>query len=211
MAKTNTKKPAPAPAPDDEQAAAPDNAAPAQQPDPNADSNDSLIAAVQDKVRASVPPQFRVAVQKIYLAGMKLMYSPETHQIMTQQLQGSEFPAQAVARGVAALMTIMFRQSKGTMPLPAATPAAILLVCEALDYMEQTKQVQMSPELLSDAVQQVVAILLQKVGLSPDKLMSGINQNAQNAGMQVPGQQQAPTAASTAPGQNGLIQAQMGG
>jgi hypothetical protein len=176
-------------------------------------SQDRLIAQVQQQVRASVPPQFRVPVQKIYLAGMKLMYSPDTHQLMIQQLQGNSFTAQAVARGVAALMTIMYRESKGQMPLPAAAPAAILLVCEALDYLEQTKQGQVTPELLSDAVQQVVAILLQKMGMTPASMASDVNKNAQAAGMQVPGQASTPTAASTTPGtgQAGLVQQQMGG
>jgi hypothetical protein len=213
MAK-NDKQPPAAPAP----AAQPDAQAaaqPAAQPGGTQLSQDKLIATVQQKVRDSVPPQFRVAVQKIYLAGMKLMYSPETHQIMLQQLQGSNFPAQSVARGIAALMTIMYRQSKGQMPIPAAAPAAILLACEALDFLEQTQHLQVTADLVSDTVQQLVAILLQKMGMTPDSMAADVRHNAQAAGMKVPGQAPLPTAASTppgsTPGQGGLVQAQMGG
>lgn len=198
-------KQAPAAAPADDAAPAPSG----QQPGGTQVSQDQLIATVQTKVRESVPPQFRVAVQKIYLAGMKLMYSPETHTLMLQQIQGNPNPADAVSKGIAALMTIMYRQSKGTMPIPAAAPAAILLVCEALDYLEQTKQVQVSADLLSDAVQRVVAILMQKIGFTPDTMAAGVNKNAEAAGMKVPGQASAPTAAST-PLSGGLVQSQMG-
>jgi len=173
-------------------------------------SQDKIIAAVQAKVRETIPAQFRVAVQKIYLAGMKLMFSPETHELMLQQLKGNDFTAQAVARGIAALITLMYRQSKGTMPIPAVVPAAILLACEALDYLEQTGKEQVSSELISDVVQQVVAILLQKVGLTPDDVANGVNKNAQAAGMHVPGTLPTPTAASTTPGAGGLVQQQMG-
>lgn len=202
-----TKKPAPAaPA----TPAAPAEAQTSQQPGGTQVSQDKLIATVQTQVRNSVPAQFRVAVQKIYLAGMKLMYSPETHQLMLQQLQGNDFTAQAVARGIAALITLMYRQSKGSMPIPAIAPAAILLACEALDFLEQTGKEQVTAELLSDVVQQVVAILLQKVGLTPDSLANGVNKNAAAAGMHVPGQMPTPTAASTPPGAGGLVQSQMG-
>jgi hypothetical protein len=199
------KQPAPAAAPG--QPPAPTD----QQPGGTQVSQDNLIATVQQKVRESVPPQYRVAVQKIYLAGMKLMYSPETHQLMLQQLQGNLSPAQAVARGVAAMMTILYRQSKGSMPIPAAAPAAILLVCEALDFLEQTHQATVNADVLSDAVQQVVAILMQKIGMTPDSMADAVNKNAAAAGMKVPGQAPTPTAASTTPGQGGLVQAQMGG
>lgn len=205
MAK-NDKQPPAAPAP-----AAQPGAQAAPQPGGTQVSQDKLIATVQQQVRGSVPPQYRVAVQKIYLAGMKLMYSPETHQLMLQQLQGNNFPSQAVARGIAALMTIMYRQSKGQMPIPAAAPAAILLACEALDFLEQTQHLQVTADLVSDTVQQLVAILLQKMGMTPDSVVKGVGENAQAAGMKVPGQPSLPTAATTAPGQGGLVQAQMGG
>lgn len=189
-------------------AAAAPAAAPQTDTDGNEVSNDKLIATVQTKVRESVPPQFRVAVQKIYLAGMKAMYSPDTHQLMLQQLQGNSMPDDAVAKGVSALITILFRQSKGTMPIPAAAPAAILLVCEALDYLEQTKQVQVTPDLVSSAVQQVVALLMQKIGMTPDTMASTVNQSAAKAGMHVPGAPPPITAASVPSG--GLVQSQMG-
>lgn len=177
MATKPTSKPsaAPQPAPG-QQAAAPQGAT---QPASGIDSSDPNIAKVQDAVRNSIPPQFRVACQKIVLAGMKVMFSDQTHPLMLAAIKSDTDPAHAAGMGVTQLITILFKQSKGQMPIPAIIPAAILLVCEALDFMEKSKLAQVTPDVVSGAVQIVVAYLLQKLGLSPQKVSQIAQQNGQ--------------------------------
>lgn len=188
------------------------------------DSQDPQIAKVQDAVRNSIPPQFRVAVQRIVLAGMKVMFSSQTHGLMLTALKTDTDLAHGVGMGVTQLITILFRESKGTMPLPAVIPAAILLVCEALDFVEKSKMGQVTPQVVASAVQIVSSYLFQKVGLTPQK----ISQLAQQGGQGQPGvapiQGQSPwqTAVGQAGGQpqgapqpasgpqGGLVQQQMG-
>jgi hypothetical protein len=180
-------------------------------------SQDGLIANVQQKVRDSLPPQFRVAVQKIVLAGTKIMYDPQTHHLMVQAIQSDNDPAHAVGMGVTQLMTLMYQQSKGSMPPPAIIPAAILLVCEALDFCEQAKLFPVDENVISNAVQTTVAYLMQKMGLTPEKV-SQVAQ--QSAGGQAQGGAPAPTDGGAPPppaapppqggGGGGLVQQQMG-
>ena len=147
------------------------------------DSSDPAIAQIQDAVRNSIPPQFRVATQKIVIAGMKVMFSNQTHPLMLAALKSDSDPAHAVAMGVTQLITILFKQSQGQMPIPAVIPAAILLVCEGLDFIEKAGMAQVTPDVVSSAVQIVTAYLLQKVGLTPEK----ISQLAQKNGQGQPG------------------------
>jgi hypothetical protein len=210
-------KPAPAPAdPTAAPATAPTGAAAAPT---DQDSNDPMIAQVQDKVRQSVPAQFRVAVQKLVLAGQKIMYDPQTHHLMVQALQSDSDPAHAVGMGVTQLMTMMWVQSKGSIPPPALIPAAILLVCEALDFCEQSKLLKPDNDMIGNAVQVVVSYMMQKMGIKPSDMakVAGI-QGQQPANTQTPGAPASPQTAQQmaqqqppATGGGGLIGAQMGG
>jgi hypothetical protein len=189
----------------------PTPAAPDQPTDQVGESDDPSIAAVQDKVRESIPPQFRVAVQRIVLAGSKVMYDPSTHHLMIQALQSDDDPAHAIAMGVNQLVTMLYAQSKGSMPAPAIIPSAILLCCEALDFCEQSGLIKPDMEMVGNAVQIVVSYLMQKMGIKPEdiaKVAQGPQAppptNTQQAGGLAP--QGAPDT-----GGGGLIGAALGG
>lgn len=179
------------------------------------DSNDPIIAKVQDAVRGNIPADTRVAVQRVVLAGMKVMFSPETHQLMLKSIQSDTDPAHAVGMGVTQLVTLLFKQSKNTIPLPALIPAAVLLCCEALDFMEKANMVKVTPVIMANASQTVTAYLFQKMGYTPDKIAQIVKAgNGQQAG----GAQPAPPQPAAAPAQpapqgqpsGGLIGQQMG-
>lgn len=180
---------------------------PTQAPADPTESSDPIIAKVQDSLRAHVPAQYRVAVQKIVMAGMTVMFSPQTHHLLLKGIQNDTDPAHAVAMGVTQLITILFRESKGTMPIPAVAPAAILLCCQALDFMEKSGMVKVTPAIMDSVTQDVIAYLMQKVGLTPEK-MSQIAQHAAQGG----GAPAAPPAAAPAPAPQGggLVAQQMG-
>lgn len=168
-------------------------------------SSDPLIKKLQMAVRAKVPPQYAVAVQKIYLAGMKLMFSPETHQHMVQAVQSDTDPGHAVGAGVVALITMLYQQSKGTMPIPAAVPAGLLLVAEGLDFMEQSKMIpQATPEMIDSATQTLVSMLMQKVGMTPDR-MAQLAQQAHGGAQPPEAAPAAPTAPAAPAAPQGLI------
>ena len=173
------------------------------------DSNDPTIAKVQDAVREKIPPQFRVAVQRIVLAGMKVMFSPETHQLMLRALHSDTDPAHAVGMGVTQLMTLLYRESRGTMPTPAMVPAGILLCCEALDFMERSNMVQVTTDLIDNTVQTVTAYLLQKLGFTPEKMAQIAQRGQQQPQGAAPAAAAQPAPAPAQPS-SGLIGQQMG-
>lgn len=224
MALVNDEKKAP-PAPKQEPKAAPEQApkaAPEGAPEVEANteapgkSQDAALAKIQEQIRQKTPANLRVAVQKIYVAGMKVMYSPETHQLVLKQLEDAAIdPGTAVGKGVATLITLLWRQSNGTMPIPAVPLAAVLLVCEALDFLEKTKMVEVTPQTIDTATQTVIAILMQKVGLTPEK-MAQIAKQGPGAAATPDGAQppqdaaQPPQQPPQGPQPTGLVNSQMG-
>lgn len=140
------------------------------------DSSDPIIKQVQDELRSRLPPAMRIPVMRIELAGKKVMYDPQTHGLMLKVIQQNTDPAEAAGMGVTQLLTILYNESKGRMPLPAIPPAAILLVCDALDFMEKQGIVKVTPDIMDRATQTVIAYLMQKMGLTPNKIQNVLSQ-----------------------------------
>jgi hypothetical protein len=170
------------------------------------DSTDPLIAQVQDLLRSKIPPNLRVPVQKIVMAGIKIMYAPQTHFLMIHTIKTNADPAEAAGMGVTQLITILYKESKGTMPIDAIPLAAVLLVCDALDFMEKSGVCKVTPDILSRATQTVIAYLMQKVGMTPQKMVQ-MMKNGQGGQQSPPGTQPAApgTVAPPPGGGNGLI------
>ncbi|MDE2022332.1 MAG: hypothetical protein KGI71_05490 [Patescibacteria group bacterium] len=69
------------------------------------------------------------------------MFSNRTHAYFRQvivKIAAAPKPQQGamVVRGVLNLLGLIYRESQGRMNLAAAYPAAVVLMCEALEYME---------------------------------------------------------------------------
>lgn len=177
------------------------------------------IRAIEEQLLAKVPPQLRGAVERLVVAGMKLMFSPQMRQAVMAQLQGGATP-EKVAQGIAGLISVLQGQAKGQVPQPALIPAAVILACQALDFLGKGGQMQVTKDTIGQTVQAVVAFLAQKMGVKPGGMppqpgaQSGNVAGLQDgAGGQIPGgvspsvRQQG----MGAPAGGGLIAGNMGG
>jgi hypothetical protein len=129
-----------------------------------------LLQQTVQQIQAKVPPDLMPTFQRIVLAGEKVMYAPQTHAMMVNQLKGNPNQAEAVGEGIAKLFAILLHESKGTLNMKAAMPAMVVLLCDALDFMEQTMGVKVTPQLLAAATKEMGSALLQVMGVTPDKL-----------------------------------------
>lgn len=159
---------------------------------------DKLLTQVKQGIEAKIPPNLQEDTQKMVVAGMKIMFDAQTHQMMMKQINQSGDITDNVAKGIGALMSIIFRSSKGAPPIDAAVPASILLMVEALDYLAQTGKIQITPDIVAQCTKTLMAYMMQKLGLTPEKirqLQSG--QGAQPA-VQMPTVQSGPQAGAPA-------------
>lgn len=157
--------------------------------------NQALQQVVQ-AMTAKVKPQMRKPFDRIVLAGMKLMYSDQMEKMLRQQIDSGP-PAQAAGQGAAKLLGLLMSKANGTAPYQALVPAGIVLLCEALDFMEKAGKVEVTPELVAEATQEFSSALLQMLGVTKDKLaqmMAGAKPQEQQQAPQPeqPGQQAQP-------------------
>ena len=141
-----------------------------------------MLAQIEQQTEAKVPADLKPTFERIVAAGQKVMYSPQTHKMMTDQMAQGE-PAHAAGEGIAKLFGILMHESKGTLNMKAAIPAMTSLLCEALDFMEQAGKVQITPDVIAKATQEMASSIMQMLGVTPEKLqgMMGKGQTAQPA------------------------------
>lgn len=155
--------------------------------------DDPLLKQAEQEIDASVPEEHRAMYESIVVAGMNVMFSPQTSQLIEQQLAEGGDLANNVSDGVAKLIMIVFNEAGQDVNqfAPASVLAAVALLMQALDYAEQAHGAQITPEVIAQATKMTQLKVLKSFGVSEDQ----VNQVAQ-AGMQQQGAGAAPGGAT---------------
>jgi hypothetical protein len=134
------------------------------------DKANPLLVKTEEAIRAKLQPDQVKHFEKIIVAGLRVMDSEQTHQLIAGQLKTQAEPTEIAGAAVAKLLGILINQSKGAMPMKAGIPAATVLLLEALDRMEALGKIEVSNQTLEAAMHSMTSALLQMFGVTPDKL-----------------------------------------
>ncbi|MBV8666747.1 MAG: hypothetical protein JO269_09705 [Burkholderiaceae bacterium] len=156
------------------------------------------LEQIENAIQQKVPPQLAQAFQRTVTAGLSIMYSPQSHQLMVTQLTKPGNPANNVAEGAAKLVGELYKQSRGTMPVQVMVPAATVFMCEGLDYLSKLNGLQINPQLIAQATQDVGMYVLQLMGISQQQMHTVIAHGMAQADQQQ-GSQGAQSGAAAAP------------
>lgn len=121
---------------------------------------DPLLVQVKRDVEAQVPKDLKDAYDRVIVAGLKLMYSDQTHRYLDEYLEktkDAKNPAQMIAHGLMKLLQILFKESQGKLSVEAAFPAITVLMCYALEDLEQRYQMDVTDKLIADTTRAVTA------------------------------------------------------
>lgn len=136
-----------------------------------------LLQQTEQAILQKVKPELKLPLERTVTAGLQVMYGkPE---VLIQQLAKSEDFAHNVGEGAAKLVGVLYGQSKKTMPVSIAFPAATIFMCEGLDFLEKAGKLKVTPELLAEATQDMAASVLQLFGITPDKMREAMAQKGQ--------------------------------
>jgi hypothetical protein len=86
------------------------------------------------------------------------------------KLRASQDPVGDCARGAAALVLIMRRESKGVMPMKAGIPAGLVLMLHGLDFIDRAKIAQIAEPQLDAATKTYTNEIFHKLGITPAML-----------------------------------------
>lgn len=131
------------------------------------------IADLQQAIQSKIPPEQQEAVQRIVLAGQKVLYSPGTSNMLMEEIQGNDPVDKKLAGGTAGLMALLNQQANGSIPPGAYIPAASLLLLDIADVMVKAKQ-QITMQDVTSALGQMSAAILAKHGVPPGQIKSAV-------------------------------------
>lgn len=117
-----------------------------------------------------VPPQLQEAYTRVVVAGMKVMFSKESHKLVLDQLKQPGSLSERLGKGIAGLMLILFKESKQTMPPQVIIPAGVELLMQAVDFLRQSHLENPTNKDIGDGTQLMIQIILQKFGVAPEKI-----------------------------------------
>lgn len=141
---------------------------------------DPLLARTVQGIEAQLDPKYKQGYQAVVVAGMKVMFSNETHKILLRYIQEGKARKnvqRAAVDGVTRLIAIIYRESKGRMSIPAAFPAAVTLLCYALEFIEKTTGEDTTEEQLAAATQLLTVSLLKMFKIDQQQLAAGAEYN----------------------------------
>ncbi len=103
------------------------------------------------------------AVQRVVMAGMKLMYDPKVFPMFSEALEKNPSP-QGIARQAAGLMKILMDKSQGTIPQRVVIPSAMALLFEMTGFMVQAGMPKPSDADMQEAAKTLIGLLIQVFG-----------------------------------------------
>lgn len=145
-----------------------------------------LLAKTEQTIQSKVPPQLLPMVQRIVMAGHKVLYDPQTHAMAMKALTMPGDKATVAGQAATKLVGLLYTEAHGGITVQAVIPAGVMLLCEALDFMEQAGMLKVTQQVLADAMKSMTTSTLQMFNITPQKLVQ------MKASRQAGGQQGAP-------------------
>lgn len=128
------------------------------------------------KKNIKMPPELQEAYERVVIAGMKLMFSKESHKLMLDELRKEGPLGQKLGMGIAGLMLLLIKESNGTIPPEVIIPAGINLITRAADFIRKSKLEKITNADIGDAMEVMITTILQKFGVEPEKLAQMLDQ-----------------------------------
>jgi len=130
--------------------------------------------AIKENIK--MPPELQEAYERVVIAGMKVMFSKQSHKLMLDELQKEGPMGQKLGMGIAGLMLLLVKESNGTIPPEVIIPAGINLLSRAADFIRKSKIEKITNGDIGDAMEVFISTILEKFGVDPAKMTDMLNQ-----------------------------------
>lgn len=158
---------------DPSQAAAPAPQAGAALPAPNPEIMSPLVQSHMpqlEQMRKMLDGKTGDAYDRVLTAGMKMMYAPQSAEMITTLLEDEKLPMpNKLGEGIANLVVMMDNQGNGTIPKEVIVPVGVALMFEAADYLYELG-VTVTDEDLSGALELLIEGVFVGYNIDPAKM-----------------------------------------
>ena len=128
------------------------------------------------KENIKMPPELQEAYERVVIAGMKVMFSKESHKLMLDELQKEGPVGQKLGMGIAGLMLLLVKESNNTIPPEVIIPAGVNLLSRAADFIRKSEIEKITNADIGNAMEVMISTILQKFGVEPEQMAEMLNQ-----------------------------------
>ena len=153
--------------------------------------------ALQSKMHLT--PQKAQQLDRIVLAGKKVMFSEQSHSMMLDQLKAPGPISQKIGTGVAGLIGLLWQESQHSLDPSLLVPAGVVLCAVVAEFLRGAGQ-DVSDQEVGIAIETMTHAVLSAGGVDPDKLANAGVRGAQGAAPSADPAPAVPMAQPAAPG-----------
>ena len=128
-----------------------------------------ILSAAENKVEGQLTPQNKADYGRIVVAGMKSALQGGPNGILAS-LRNSKDPVDDAAKGAVGLCVLMFKESRGTMPIKAMVPAGMTLMLNALRFAQDLGLIKVTQQTVVQATHTYVNTLFQVLHITPQMM-----------------------------------------
>jgi hypothetical protein len=139
-----------------------------QQMPPGADApGGEELTAESARSQMELPEEMKEAYVRVVDAGLKVMFDPSMRERTLEFMEGPGEPAEKLGEGVAAVMTLLFKESNETMPPQIIIPAGVELLLHAADVARKGGM-ELTQDDVAEAMANMVEAIFRQFGTSMD-------------------------------------------
>lgn len=157
-------------------------AAPAMPPavpsaNPGSKLKNPLLQQVESGIEAKVSPQTKQMYLSIVVATMKLAFDAKTHPLLVKGIKSSPDITKNIALICAGMIGMVYKESKQKPEVfvPGAVLAAMTLMCQILQFAEQSRMIEITPEVVADCTAATTEAVLAKFGIDKAKVKQAVD------------------------------------
>lgn len=135
-------------------------------------SDNTVLKAAEEKLESKLTPELKPIYAKIVVAGLKAGLEGGENSILAH-LKDSKDPISDAGKGAAAVLLILRKNSRDTMPLHAMIPAGATLMFHALDFIQKAGIADVGTEEITIASKAYADTIFKSLGVTPQMLAKG--------------------------------------
>jgi hypothetical protein len=123
------------------------------------------VPALVAQVEAKIPANLKDIYNKAVLSGMRIMFSGQSHHLLTDALDKPGPLATNISNGIIQLMYLLWTQSNKTLPPQIIVPVTVTLTLKAFDYLQHSHDPQATKDVLGQATTLAIHGIMARFGV----------------------------------------------
>jgi hypothetical protein len=128
-----------------------------------------LLAAVEKKVESQLTPRVRGPYMRVVVAGMKVGLHKGKDSIIAS-LEKSKDPVKDCVEGAVNIVTVLQKESRGTLDFHAMVPGAMTLMLKALDFAAKARIIKVDKKVVDRATLMFADLVYERMGITPEMI-----------------------------------------